>query len=175
MTPIPQETLNLIKYASTMEIKGRSFYEHIAELTDNEHGKKVFRKLAHDETEHLKRFRDIFSSVLGSDEWTQYVSHEEETKDTVIDKLIARVKEHGKEKRASDLEALRIGMELERDSIDKYQKWANQSHDPKVKEIFTQIIQEEEFHYDLLQAEYDNITNSGFWFDMAEFRMDGKY
>jgi rubrerythrin len=66
-------------------------------------------------------------------------------------------------------------MELERDSIEKYKEWSMKSGDTKVREIFEKIIKEEEFHYDLLQAEYDNITNTGFWFNMAEFRMDGKF
>jgi rubrerythrin len=66
-------------------------------------------------------------------------------------------------------------MELERDSIGKYEQWAQTATDSKVQELFRRIIKEEQFHYDLLQAEYDNITGSGFWFDMAEFRMDGKF
>ena len=66
-------------------------------------------------------------------------------------------------------------MELERGSIDQYKKWATNSDNTKIKEIFEKIIKEEKYHYDLLQAEYDNITNTGFWFDMAEFRMDGKF
>jgi len=66
-------------------------------------------------------------------------------------------------------------MELERESIDQYEKWAQETSDAKVQGIFKKIIEEEKFHYDLLQAEYDNITNTGFWFNMAEFRMDGKF
>jgi hypothetical protein len=29
--------------------------------------------------------------------------------------------------------------------------------------------------FDLLQAQYDSITSSGFWLGSAEFRMDGKW
>ena len=47
--------------------------------------------------------------------------------------------------------------------------------DPVAKEILNQICDEERFHYDLLQAQYDSVTNDGFWLDSAEFRMDGKY
>lgn len=167
--------LDVIKYATTMEINGRSFYEHAAELTHNEHGKKVFHKLAQDEMDHIKTFGEIFTSVLGNDDWEKYVAQAESDKVTVLEKLKTRVKKEEHQERASDLEALRIGMELERESIDAYENWAQETKDTKVQQIFKKIIDEEKFHYDLLQAEYDHLTGSGFWFDIAEFRMDGKF
>jgi rubrerythrin len=175
MENISDEILNVIKYATKMEINGRSFYEHAAEITRNDLGKKVFQKLARDETEHIKIFGELFSSVLGGDTWKTYVEQEEYNKETVLEKLKTRVKKEEHQERTSDLEAIRIGMELERESINQYEKWAQETKDAKVQEIFKRIIEEEKFHHDLLQAEYDNITNSGFWFDSAEFRMDGKY
>jgi len=175
MENISEEVIDVIKYATTMEINGRTFYEHAAEITKNDHGKKVFQKLAKDEIEHINTFGKIFSSVLGDDKWKKYVDQEENNKETVLEKLKTRVKKEEHQERASDLEAIRIGMELERESINQYEKWAKETKDTKVQEMFKRIIEEEKFHHDLLQAEYDNITNSGFWFDIAEFRMDGKY
>ena len=170
-----QEILDVIKYATSMEIQGRSFYEHAAELTKSEHGKKVFSKLANDEITHIEKFGEIFTEILGNDEWKNYVNEQETGKETVLMKLKERVEKKAHQERAGDQEALRIGMELERGSIDKYRQWANETSEIKVKDIFNQIIKEEEFHYDLLQAEYDSLTGSGFWFDMAEFKMDGKF
>ena len=174
MSDTSQQALEFIKYATSMEIGGRSFYEHAAERTTNEHGKKVFLKLAQDEIGHIKSFREIFTEVLGTDTWEQHVDKEETETRTLIDKLKKRLDDKGHEQRAGDLEAIRIGMELERNTIGKYEQWAKEATETKVQELFKRIIEEERFHYDLLQAEYDNITGSGFWFDMAEFRMDGK-
>lgn len=175
MENISDEIIDVIKYATTMEINGRSFYEHAAEVTHNELGKKVFSKLADDEIGHMKTFSEIFTSVLGNEEWKKYLDQEELNKSTVLDGLKKRVEEQKKQGRAGDLEALKIGLELEKGSIDHYKKTSDKTNDPKLKEIFAKIIKEEEYHYDLLQAEYDSITNSGFWFDYAEFRMDAKY
>lgn len=175
MNDFSKEILDVIRYATKMEISGRSFYEHAAEMTKNEYGKQVFKKLAQDEIDHIETFGDIFTNVLGNEEWKQYIDQEEEDKKTVLNQLKARVEKQAHQDRASDQEALRIGMELERGSIDQYKKWATNSDNTKIKEIFEKIIKEEKYHYDLLQAEYDNITNTGFWFDMAEFRMDGKF
>ena len=66
-------------------------------------------------------------------------------------------------------------MELEENAIRFFQKAAEEVGDPVAKEIFLSISEEEKFHYDLLQAQHDSLTNSGFWLDSAEFQMDGKY
>lgn len=175
MPKLTEEMIEAIKYSTTMEINGRSFYEEAAKITHNEYGKKVFEKLAKDEIEHIKKFGEIFTSALDGEEWKKYLNQEENNKESVLDKLKARIEKQGKEERASDLEALRIGMELERDSIDYYKKLVDNTEDQTVKQVFSKIIEEEKYHYDLLQAEYDQLTGSGFWFDIAEFRMDGKF
>ena len=66
-------------------------------------------------------------------------------------------------------------MELENKAIEFFNKSAQEVADPAAKEILNQICDEERFHYDLLQAQYDSVTHDGFWLDSAEFRMDGKY
>ncbi|MBN2621642.1 ferritin family protein [candidate division WOR-3 bacterium] len=175
MAELNKAILDAIRYATRMEIQGRSFYEHVAGVTKSDHGKAVFKKLAQDENGHIEQFSEIFTSVLGSDEWKTYIDKEELEKQTVLDELKARVEKRGKEEKATDLEALRIGLELERGAIDYYTKQVDTSNDVVVKDLFSRITKEEQYHYDLLQAQYDNITGSGFWFDMAEFKMDGRF
>lgn len=75
----------------------------------------------------------------------------------------------------SEIEALSIGMELEQKAINFFSSTVQDMSDSQAKEIFDKICDEERFHYDLLQAQYDSLTNSGFWLDSAEFKMDGKY
>jgi rubrerythrin len=175
MAEISQDMLNVIKDSITLEINGRSFYEHAAEVTHNDLGKKMFKKLAQDESEHIRAFGEMFTQALGSDEWKKYVSQQENNKSSVLNELKARIDKEAKQERAGDLEALRIGMELERKSIDHYNKAAKQTADHKAQDVFNELVKVEEFHYDMLQAQYDNVTGSGFWFDIAEFKMDGKF
>lgn len=175
MAQIGQDMLNVIKESITLEINGRSFYEHAAEITHNDLGKKMFKKLAEDETSHIKAFGGMFTAALGSDEWKKYVDQQEKNKSTVLEELKARIQKQEKQERTGEMEALRIGMELERKSIDHYKKSAQQTDDPEAQEMFNKLVDVEEFHYDMLQAQYDHLTGSGFWFDIAEFRMDAKY
>jgi rubrerythrin len=167
--------LTVMREAIKLEINGRSFFEHAADVTHNNLGKKMFEKLAHDEIAHLKTFGEIFASLVGKDNWKQAVDEEKYVDSNLIDELKTRVAKQEKQERASELEAIRIGMELERKAIDFFTKAAQETQDAKHKEIFNKIADQERLHYDLLQAQYDSVTNSGFWFDVAEFKMDAKY
>ena len=175
MDRIDNQVLGIIKEAIKLEINGRKFFHHAEDVSQNELGKKMFQKLANDESRHLKEFGELFSKVLKTEDWKKFVSQEEKGDSSLIEELKLRMKNHDRAKGTSEIEALRIGMELERKAIDFFEKSAQESSDSKAGEICRKISEEEKFHYDLLQAQYDSVTNSGFWIDVAEFQMDGKY
>lgn len=166
------EVVSIIRGAIRLEIDGKAFFNHAEEVTHNELGKKMFRKLAQDEIQHLDTFSQLFSSVLGGEDWKLFVKEEQSTSSSLIDQLKARVK---KGEKAGEIEAISIGMELERKAIDFFEQSGKSATDAVAKEIFDKICQEERLHYNLLQAQYDSVTNNGFWLDVAEFKMDGKY
>jgi rubrerythrin len=37
------------------------------------------------------------------------------------------------------------------------------------------LVDEEHYHYDFLQAQLDSVLNVGIWLDAPEFRLDGKF
>ncbi|TEU07607.1 MAG: DUF2202 domain-containing protein [Candidatus Aminicenantes bacterium] len=173
MEEISKPVENAIKEAIRLEINGRNFFNHAAEITHNELGKKMFEKLAAEEVRHIEVFSKLFTEILKEADWKKYVRDEElEGESALIEKLKERMK--GAEGK-SETQALSIGMELEENAIRFFQKAADEVDDPAAKEIFRNISEEEKFHYDLLQAQHDSLTNSGFWLDSAEFQMDGKY
>jgi len=173
MTKISQDVKALIQEAIKLEINGQAFFNEAAALTHNELGKKMFVRLAQEEVKHLDTFSRLFSQVIQSDEWKKQVRSEElKGPSPVIQQLAERMRRaEGK----SEVEALRIGMELEQKAVDFFTSCAAKMDDPKAKEIFDKIADEERFHYDLLLAQHDSVTGSGFWLDSSEFSMDGKY
>ncbi|UCD05116.1 MAG: ferritin family protein [candidate division WOR-3 bacterium] len=175
MAEIAGEIIEVIKESIRLELNGQSFFEKVADKTHNELGKKMFLKLANDEAQHLKVFSDIFTEMVGEG-WKKQLDDMESKKDaSMIDALAKKVESAGKESRASELEAISIAMDLERNAIDFFSKAAKKTTDEKARDIFNRIANEEKLHYDLLQAQHDYLSNSGFWFDVAEFRMDSKY
>ena len=173
MKKISDQVKGFIQDAIKLEIRGKEFFLQAADLTPNSLGKKMFKRLAEEEVKHLEAFSKLFSAVIQSTEWKKYVKAEQlKGKSAVIEELVVRL-EQAKDK--SDIEAIRIGMELELKAIDFFKSAAEQGDDAVAKEIFIKISDEERFHYDLLQAQYDSVTGSGFWLDSSEFQMDGKY
>jgi rubrerythrin len=170
----PKSSLReFIEQAIKLEVHGQSFFQKAAELTHNDLGKKMFLRLAKEETKHLDDFSKLFSSVLGSDEWKKLVSRERlKGPSPVIEQLTARLK---RAEAKSDVEALRLGQELELKAVDFFKGCAAGTNDSAVKNIFEKISEEEKFHYDLLQAQVDSLTKTGFWLDSSEFSMDGKF
>jgi len=162
-----------IKEALKLEINGRRFFSHAAEVTNHPKGKNMFLHLAKEEVKHLETFGNLFSEILKDKEWKKFVKAEELKGEAP---LVERLKAHMKrEEGQGEIEALRIGMELEQNAINFFSKAAREAEDPVAKKIFREIVEEEKFHYDLLQAQYDSVTHSGFWLDGAEFQMDGKW
>lgn len=175
MTEITNEMIEVFKKSIELELNGKAFFEHVAEATHNELGKKMFRKLANDEAQHLKVFSDMFTKAVGED-WKKHVdTGKSRDESPIIEALTKRVESAAKAGRSSELEAISIGMELERKAIDFFDGAAKRTSDAKAREVFNRITDEEKSHYDLLQAQYDYVSNSGYWFDIAEFRMDAKY
>jgi len=173
MSAITAQIKDAIKGAILLEINGRKFFNHAADVTQHERGKKMFKFLADEEIKHLETFSKLFSQILEGESWKDYVSTSETQREVpLVEKLKERMKaEEGK----GETQALSIGMQLERDAIEFFQKAASETSDPVAKKIFFEIAEEEKFHYDLLQAQHDSVTNSGFWMGGAEFQMDGKW
>jgi rubrerythrin len=170
---LSKEIEDAIKGAIKLEIDGKKFFNHAAEITSVERGKKMFQWLAAEEVKHLEIFSKLFTAILKSDEWKKHIDADRIKGDApLIKKLEENMKREGSN---GEIEALRIGMELERNAIEFFQKAASATDDQNAVKIFTEISEEEKFHYDMLEAQLDSVTKSGFWLGSAEFKMDGQW
>ena len=173
MSKISKDIEDAIRDAIILEKNGRKFFVHAAEVTQHPKGKKMFLHLAEEEVKHLETFSKMFNEILGGTDWKKDIIPDDVSGEApLVEKLKERLNH---EDRKGDVEALRIGMELESNAIKFFQEAAAATDDPVAKKIFLEISEEEKFHYDLLQAQYDSVTGSGFWLGSAEFQMDGKW
>jgi len=77
MEKISMQVENAIKEAIKLEINGKNFFNHAAEITHNELGKKMFQRLADEEVKHLEAFSRLFTSILKEKDWKKYIRGEE--------------------------------------------------------------------------------------------------
>jgi rubrerythrin len=174
MPTISDKTIEAIKTAIQMEEEGYQYYMDAAEATDNEMGQEMFRQLAKDEMTHRRTFEAMFDKLADAATWRKLASETPGVSELPVFK--AKSKELQKSKgMVADANAVRVGMEKERLSIEYYEKAARETNDEQARVIFNNIMEQEEFHFNLLQAELDSLQRTGFWFDTAEFRMDGKF
>lgn len=70
---------------------------------------------------------------------------------------------------ANDLDALKIAMEKEKESVEFYQKMIHQTKEPKAKALFERLIPEEEEHFRIFNNTYSFLTDSGNWYMWEEY------
>jgi len=110
-----------IQTAIQMEKDGYSFYKKAASQTESETGKSFFESLASDEQIHLDIFQKLFENKIGKTEWNNLVHSSKKYADLPIFPKDLKSSE-GANPDLDELDALRIGMDSEKEAIDYYKK-----------------------------------------------------
>lgn len=137
--------------ALELERKGFKFYTEAEIRTENETGKKMFAQLAKEEEQHITDIKKMFKNL--------YPQKSEKN----ISLFDLDVSEY-----SGEVEALKIAIDMEKKSIDFYTEWAKGN----LESLFKKLIEMEEKHLELLQAELDYVRRTGFWFDYYESSME---
>jgi rubrerythrin len=168
-----EKTAQAMKTAIDMEKSGHKFFTEAAEKVRHEVGRKLFTRLAAEEIGHMRTFEKIFTEVSGGTDWKDAIGSVEASK------RVPYFDEARKEFKAEDLSVelsyLKKALDLERNAMQFFEKAVTEAESPEAQEVFRRILEEEQGHYDLIQAEIDSINGSGFWFDVQEFQMDSKF
>jgi rubrerythrin len=170
---IGEKTAQAMKTAIEMEKSGHQFFTTASKNVRHEVGRKLFSRLAAEEIDHMRTFEKIFNELSGGADWKDAV------KSIQPGKRVPYFDEARKELKAEDLSVeldyLKKALDLERNAMNFFERAIAEAETEEAKEIFKRIHAEEQAHYDLIQSEIDSINGSGFWFDVQEFYMDGKF
>jgi rubrerythrin len=170
---IAEKTAKAMKTAIEMEKSGHRFFTEASEKVNHEVGRKLFTRLAAEEIEHLRTFEKIFTALAEGTGWKEAVDSVEPSER--VPYFDDARKEFKVEDQTVEMDCLEEALDLERDTMQFFGKAMAEAESPEAKEIFKRILEEEQAHYDLIQAEIDSINGSGFWFDVQEFEMDGRF
>ena len=151
---IPTELLfarDALRIAMATGRSGLEFYTKAAEVTNNPRGRRVFRRLAEEEKEHLTRLEARYRQLLAADP-------DLESRPTF---LFFRGAANGlfsagaEELRAGAdaLRALLIGIRCERGSHRFFKRYGERFEDSEGKQIFLEFADEERRHLELLIRE----------------------
>lgn len=137
----------------------------------------MFIQLAKDEYDHM----DILEN--SKKEYTEGAPFEmpelptERIKE--LEEILAKPerKEHALKDKGdlSDLDALKMALDFEKRASEYYSELAEKAPDDRTKELARSLSEWEASHYDLIQAEIDSISNTGFFFGTKYFEMSERF
>jgi rubrerythrin len=140
-----------LRVACNLEKEGFEFYVHAAETVSNPRTRKMFHDLAVIEKQHLALFEEMRSELpkKGGEPW----GDEDEMVNCYIQTLVdtgvfsrPSKKEKASKKTLTDEEAVRIGIQTEKDSILFYTEAVKYCTNPKGKKMFKTLIEQEKQH-----------------------------
>ena len=152
-----------IRTAIKMEKNGIDFYHKAEEKTSYPLAKKMFLSFAEDEKRHLTVLKKILTDLKFSD-LDQFFAERPRQK---IENIFRKVKNEIKERitaNPDELEALKIGMDMELESVQFYQTALEKSEDNHQKAFLKRLVEEEKEHLQMLQNTHSYLKNSGDWF-----------
>ncbi|MEO0107933.1 MAG: ferritin family protein [candidate division WOR-3 bacterium] len=160
-----------LKTAIEAERKSLSQYLQFALKTDDSSGKNMFIRLAQDELEHVGILERQARSLLTGGDWLKI-----EIEPSEVEMIVPRLSDKDVKIRGTSgqdqLSALRAALALEQRAHEFYRTRASASLDPNAKDMYQRLAEMEEAHYELIQAEIDTITKTGFWLGLREFSLE---
>jgi len=163
--------LQVLELAMERERGGREFYLKAAATTRDGKGKQMFEWLARQEEGHLNRLTRQRDALASGGPWPRLAAGElgEPLRKVEFPKA---AEARGKvEVVTGELEALKTGIQAEKDSVALYSEAARTSSQPGAKAMFEGLVKEEQGHLDLLEAEYEWLSKSKTYFTLHRFSL----
>jgi rubrerythrin len=130
----------------------------------------MFKSLAIDELQHIAKLQGEYDSLLNRGQWLtvqqvgackipeeKAVFYKDQTK---INELVKAA--------ATDLDALQIAIDMEKESYVAYKTEADRASNPNAKMIFAALAEEEHNHLETLEMTYNFLSNTADWYQVRE-------
>lgn len=164
------EVLVALRQYIANEQDGYDFYQQCAERTADQRGKEMFQSLAKDELEHIRKLESEYQSLRDHGDWLsllQLDSRAAEPARGIFPQDRRQVRQMVKPD-ATDLDALLIAIQMEKDSYSAYDQERRQAKSETAREVFAHLAEEEHRHLEILENTHEYLANTGSWFQVLE-------
>ncbi|MEA1872401.1 MAG: ferritin family protein [Chloroflexota bacterium] len=169
------QTIEVLQLAIRMEVEGKEFYQQASQKSSNKLAKELFQHLANEEDIHRKKFEEIYEALKRGQNWPDVEPPAEKGKK--LKSLFAEAtKEMGSKIKVaeSELEAIKIAMDMEIKSYNLYHSRSEESTLPVEKRFYEALAGEERGHHLALLDSYEYLSDPGGWFTKREhWSLDG--
>jgi len=149
---------NAIETAIKMETDAIAFYGEAMKKCTHPYGKKMFEVMMKEEEVHLKLLKEFFTAAEIARRATSFRDEVKTIFETMKPEMMGRV-----EASKDELEALKIGMEMEAEGKDYYDDRAAATTDPKEKALFQRLSGDEQEHYRIFADSYSFLKDNSDW------------
>lgn len=161
--------MNVLAVAIAMEVDLEQYYLKQAEVNKDNSLNKIFTMLAKDEREH--------ADILRSRE--EELNYQLKASETLVEskKLFKGMEDFELETKElpTQLDSFTLALEMEKKSINAYEKILLETKDEKAKELFEFLIKQEKEHYKIIEQLVIHLTRPEDWVEDAEFGIREDY
>lgn len=153
-----REDVKAIRVAIEAEKEAFQAYSKAAKRTKNPKGRDMFQQLSEFEMNHYQKLTGLLKSLQEKGEWILYQGTSLKKK-TIPLKM---EKPKGNEQ-LTDMDALKIAIREEKKALAYYRSLAELTRDPRGRDMYKRLADEESLHEKLLNDQYYSLHNTGLW------------
>ena len=153
-----REDIKAVKMAMEAEKEAYQTYLKAAKKTINPKGRDMFQQLSEFEMNHYQKLKDLLKSLQEKGEWILYEGTSLKKKTIPL----KTQKPKGQEQ-LTDMDALKIAIREEKKALAYYRSMADLTKDPRGRDMYKRLTNEEAFHEKILNDQYYSLHNTGLW------------
>ena len=169
-------TLEVLQLAVRTEVDGQEFYQKVSQKSSNRLAKELFQQLADEEDVHRRKFEEIYEAHKRGKNWPDVVGAPSEKGKELKSLFAEATKALGSKIKVaeSELEAIKIAMDMEIKSYNLYHSRSEESALPVEKRFYETLAGEERGHHLALLDSYEYLSDPAGWFTKSEhWSLDG--
>lgn len=162
MSTEQNNTIKALELAIRTEINGRAFYQRASAQSIYQLGQQLFLTLAAEEDMHRQKFEEIYEAIRKKKSWP--VVELQPNKSNTIKTIFEQAGRGNIRSNTSEMEAIKIAIDIEDRSIDLYTDFASATEFPAEKNFYNALIGEEKGHRLALLDYQEYLEDPGSWF-----------
>ncbi len=162
-------TLEALQIALKMEIDGKAFYLKASQVSQNELGKQLLKKLAGEEDAHRVVFQNIYNAIKAKKGWpnVKYQGDGGQGLRTIFAEAMEGM-DKNKKSLAAEMDTIKIAMDMENKTYDFYKSRSAKTAYDTEKQLYESIAMQESEHHRVLLDYYEFLHDPAQWYVKTE-------
>jgi len=153
-----REDIKAIRVAMEAEKGAYQNYSKAAKKTKNPKGKDMFQQLSEFEMNHYQKLKELLKSLQEKGEWILYSGTSLKKKTIPL-----KVEKAKGQEQLTDMDALKMAIREEKKAQTYYRLMAELAKDPRGRDMYKRLADEEALHEKVLNDQYYSLHNTGVW------------